>query len=582
MVSVEQVAVANPVAPIARTGIASETATASRWRYRARTLAAHVGAMLLFALLTALMAPRIVLHPSRLVTPDLIDPVYYLWSLSSSIHNLTTWPDGLWSLFDGNIYYPVAHAASYTDVTVGLLPLSLILHAVIHNPVVLLNILAGLSFVLSAYGAFVLGRLLTHNYAAGVVAGLVFGFSPFRAEHLGHVNVLSTEYMVATAVCLVVAWRRERLRWWIGAGVLAGLSAVTELYYLAYLALPILGTAPLLGRAWTQRRVGGALIATTTAALFVLPFTVPYLIRHADIGAAYGEARSIDVLSFLRVTSGRPLDGLLLPRVPIQMMQPNHAYFPGFIVLALALLAWRGRRGRPWGLFALACAVLVLGPSLQVGVHALPIPLPYALLERLVPHFQLFRDPTRAMVGVSLGLAVLAAWGLHELLQQVKAGLYRRMVAAAAIVLVALEVWTPAPVVSIAAIPAGEHWFVSQQHIHVVLELPISHATPLDWQWQSEIMYDSTVHWKRIVNGASSLDPVGVATRRAMLATYPSTDAMLLLRQLRVDAVVLRLAWLTPAQRRQAQAACHVAYRDSVEVICLGPWAPVRTARAGR
>jgi hypothetical protein len=43
------------------------------------------------------------------------------------------------------------------------------------------------------------------------------------------------------------------------------------------------------------------------------------------------------------------------------------------------------------------------------------------------------------------------------------------------------------------------------------------------------------------------------------------------LRRLHVDAVVLRLGWLSASQRRAAQAACHVAYRDHAEEICIAP-----------
>jgi len=138
------------------------------------------------------------------------------------------------------------------------------------------------------------------------------------------------------------------------------------------------------------------------------------------------------------------------------------------------------------------------------------------------------------------------------------------------------------PVAALAQIPNGEYWLAHHPTIGPILELPVANDTPQDWQRQAEIMRDSTVHWNPMVNGSASVDPTGLAARRAILGAYPSADAMLLLRQLRVDAVVLRLAWLTPAQRRQAQAACHVAYRDSIEVICLGPWGPVGTLHALR
>ena len=125
---------------------------------------------------------------------------------------------------------------------------------------------------------------------------------------------------------------------------------------------------------------------------------------------------------------------------------------------------------------------------------------------------------------------------------------------------------------SLAPIPPGETWLAHQPHIRVILELPITSQSPLGWQRQTEIMYDSTVHWKALINGSASVDLVGMAQRRAILATYPSRTSFALLRRLHVDAVVLRLGWLSASQRRAAQAACHVAYRDHAEEICIGPW----------
>ena len=99
--------------------------------------------------------------------------------------------------------------------------------------------LVALAFVLSAYGTFLLGYELTGDFAAAVVAGLVFGFCPLRSEHIGHLTIISTQWMVAATFFLVRAWRGQSWRWWALAGLGLGLSAVTMLYYLAYLALPL-------------------------------------------------------------------------------------------------------------------------------------------------------------------------------------------------------------------------------------------------------------------------------------------------------------------------------------------------------
>ncbi len=541
-----------------------------------QTMALHGVALLLFSILTLTRLWPLVLHPTRTVTPDLIDPVYNVWAVASSLHNLATWPDGPWSPFHANIFYPTPHAAAYGDVFLGLLPVSWPLHYLIGDPVALVNALNILSFVASAYALFLLGYELTGSYAGALAAGLVFGFCPLRTEHIGHLTVLSTEWLGAAAYCLVRAWRGGRWPWWVAMGLFVGLSAITNLYYLAYLTAPLLLVAVLYWRSWTLRVLGRALLAAGVGMVIIVPFVLPYLGRQATLGQDYGTAANIDVLSFLSATPGQPIDGGLLPTVPVMLMQPAHALFPGFVALVMAVVAWKRRLGRPWAIFALACAALALGPQLQIGRRVLPIPLPYAWLTALVPHFSVFRAPEQATMGLSLGLAIVCAYGARELLGQVRRGWRRYAFGAALVGVLALESWAPVPMATLAAIPAGERWLARQPHIHAIVELPLGDQTPLDWQRQSEIMYDSTAHWKDEINGAASVLPTGTAQRDATLSTYPSDGSLRLLRALRVDAVVLRLAWLTPRQRVLAARACHTAFQDATERICVGPWTPDR------
>jgi hypothetical protein len=535
------------------------------WKRWAHPCLRHGSALLLFTLLTLTLAPQAVLHPSRTVVPDLIDPVHHIWSVAVLLRDVRTWPDGLWSLFDGNIFYPVHHAAAFADTFIGLLPLLLPLSLLTQDPATLANLLLGLSFVLSAYGAFVLGWELTKVYPAALVCGLAFGFCPLHVEQVGHVTVASMQWQALAAWCLVRAWHRGTWLWWVFAGLFLGLAAITNLYYLAYLPGPLILAAAALGHTWTRRRVQGVLVTGGLAALCSLPMLIPYLTRQAVVGPGYG-AGSTDVLSFVSTMAGRLVDSQLLPTVPFLLMQRAHGLFPGLGVLVLAWMGWRHGRARPWVIYALGCLMLALGPHLLVAGHVLPLPLPYAALSTYVPHFALFRDPTRATSGLALGLAVAAAWGTRAIFVRVQRG--RLLWSALVVGLVLLESWTPLPTARLAPIPAGAYWLARQLDIHAVAVLPIANDTPIDWEHQTEIMRESTVNWKWLVNGSESLDPVGMAARRAAMAAYPAPAARRLLLHLHVDAVVLRLPWLSPRQRTLMERSCRSVYRDRIMVVC--------------
>src|SRR5436309_2810866 len=97
------------------------------------------------------------------------------------------------------------------------------------------------------------GRWQRWGWAAGAHGGV-------RGEHIGHLTVISTQWMVAAAFFLVRAWRSQGWRWWALAALGIGLSAVTMLYYRAYLAPPLALVGVLLGTTWTKRRAQGALM----------------------------------------------------------------------------------------------------------------------------------------------------------------------------------------------------------------------------------------------------------------------------------------------------------------------------------
>ena len=99
--------------------------------------------------------------------------------------------------------------------------------------------------------------------------------------------------------------------------------------------------------------------------------------------------------------------------------------FAGYAVLGLAalgLIAYR-RRAALWAVAALVFALLALGPVLHVGGQTQfagigPIPLPYALLVRLIPVLRISRSVSRFDVVVMLALAMLAAMAAAWLLRR--------------------------------------------------------------------------------------------------------------------------------------------------------------------
>jgi len=134
--------------------------------------------------------------------------------------------------------------------------------------------------------------------------------------------------------------------------------------------------------------------------------------------------------------------------------------------------------------------------------------------------------------------------------------------------LVAVELWAPAPAIALPGILSVDCWLAGQPTRRTLLVLPLASGTPLDWQRQTEILYDSTVHWKRLVSGRASVTPAGWPRDAALLAAYPAPVARQAARRLHIAAVVLRLTWLSAAQRVAALRGCAALYRDAGAVVC--------------
>jgi hypothetical protein len=66
-----------------------------------------------------------------------------------------------------------------------------------HNPLTAHNVSLYLAWPLSAFGVYLLVEFLTRRRDAAFLAGLAFGFTPYRTAELGHIQVVSSYWFPA-------------------------------------------------------------------------------------------------------------------------------------------------------------------------------------------------------------------------------------------------------------------------------------------------------------------------------------------------------------------------------------------------
>jgi hypothetical protein len=349
------------------------------------------------------------------------DPYLNLWILGWDLDTISRAPaDALTGrIFDAQIFHPARQTLTYSDHFVVVAAMAWPIYAITGSAVFTYNAVLVLSLLASALAMHLFAREVTGSRWGALVAGTVWGFWPYHAAHLGHIQLQATYAMPLVALALHRLVARPTWRAALALGAAGAFQAATSIYYGIIGAVGAAVGLVSLVVATGGRRTGRVLVRVLAAAVvggeLVAPFVLPYLqvqrregftrnlfeaARHAATPASYVSAPAINVAygrtGLLRTTRGA-----------------EHELFPGLVVTALALYGLVVARRRGSGpLAAAAVATLVTGFVLSLGpdgVRAL-----YATLHAWVFGFQAVRAPARFAVLVAFALATLAAIGTRE------------------------------------------------------------------------------------------------------------------------------------------------------------------------
>nr|HID14449.1 hypothetical protein [Anaerolineae bacterium] len=374
---------------------------------------------------------------------------------------------GLDDLYLLNHPVGLQHPYQWSLVCFSLIALPL---ASLFSPAATFNLMVLTAFVLSGLAAYHLCRELTRNHWASVVGGAIFAFAPNRLGHAmaGWLPQMTVYLYPWYALLLIRTLRHPTLRRGVGLGLLAGVAATVWAMHIAYFLVPL--TLVIVGadlvrcrRAFFEERRGRYLgLAFAISLVIALPFLLPLILGRLRGGLGYLATpgivgHSTDLLAFFTPSPYHPVLAPLglVPSFARRVFTDEEALraalaYPGLVAVLLAL--WGVLRARPrpwlWVVLAAGAALLSLGPILVVGgepveyvadgyrAHVL---LPYALVRRL-PFLDWGRTPGRLNATGMLGLGVLAAHGLADLLARLTASRWRAgLLALAAVAFILFE-----------------------------------------------------------------------------------------------------------------------------------------------
>ena len=273
------------------------------------------------------------------------------------------------------------------------------------GPIFSYNLAMVLSLVVSAWCAYYVAfRLFRCGFLPSLLAGAVYGFSPFEAaQAIGHLHMtpaFAPPMFMLILHDILIAQRRSP---WVDGSMLAALAVAQ--YFVSpevLLTACITATAAVClllvwqGHAVSAERARYALSALSLAVIVMLPFLSyplyltffgPWRPSHPFAGAA--GARGVDLFGFLVPSSSQWISGAL--SVPAGSTAGEwNSYLGVALLMLLGVIGYVMREdGATRFLLAMAGAValITLGSSLYVGGAATGIPLPWRLFV-LVPFFR--------------------------------------------------------------------------------------------------------------------------------------------------------------------------------------------------
>lgn len=533
-----------------------------------RRVARTLAPVALFALFTAVMTwPQV----TRLSTDaaDHQDVYFNMWRFAWVAHAIVTKPG---RLLDTNIFYPERRTLTFSDAmpVESVLAVPMLWAGI--PPVLVHNVMLLAGIVLSGAGMFVLARRLTGSPGAGVTAGFVFAFAPYRFEHYMHMELQWTVWTPWAFWALHRIFESARLRDGAALGVFVALQFLSSIYYGAFLATLLGLVVVVLLLSLPGREVRSRAIAVATGAAIAVAIAAPYGLQYAVTKKKAGGRPEEQVLMFSAKPGSYTVatdTNLLYGERSVGRGRAERRLFTGILPLVLAVT---GLLLRPPTVPAIAYLIaLAAAFELSLGMYGYA----YPLLYRYVPLFDGLRAPARLGVYVLFFLGLLAAYGhaaMEEALRGRGVGGPRRvrtaMLAAAICACLMLEYWVaPLKLVAFPNTPPPVYAWLARQPRGVVAELPLapSHMLPGN---DPRYTYLSTFHWMPMVNGYSGYYPHSYFDKVHRLQAFPADPSTGVLQRAGVHYVIVH----TAAYNRDEAAAVLAALARNLAYTQLGSY----------
>lgn len=554
-----------------------------------KRFAIYSGVLILFTLLTLWLTWPLATHFTTAIPGKPLDSFEYLWKVRWFQEALFN--PHLSVFFTDKVFYPFGHHLALGETTLSQILLGLP-WATIAGDVIAYNVISVVSFVLAAFGAYLLVLYYTGGHLAAIAGGVIFAFCPVRMVSLanGMMPQLGTMWLPYIILTLEKLRRGGGLRCGIAGGIFCALTIFSAWYNVPLLAV-VLGIYPhyCAGSFREYLHSPGfrsALVAFGSILLLSIGLSLflTYPLWHSETQSAPYSLRYLDYWSpsldhfvipyFLRTLLGKPPVSTYIHIVSLPV-------YVGLLTLMFAIVGTiRGGKDKHFFVWLGLCSLLLaLGPRLRwdgepvlirvpaqiervfkAGMHILAtrlaltplptyyalhepgtiyIPLPTLLVQLFVPLMSRIRHWYRFAFTLDLALSILAGMGIAHfdtLRGTVFSGLSKKHWRMACAVLESLIIL--ALFLEFAILPYQMGYCeVRPQPVDLWLAEQEGDFAIAEFPYYSEIIppglmqYRTVFHGKKICTGNATFAPQGYRAAMPLIYAFPDAESIAMLKR---------------------------------------------------